>query len=52
MPIPSFVTVVQLLFAVIAVYGLQIVKAIPADPLEQSKVKVCAGQSAAFVRRN
>ncbi len=42
MPVPSFVTVVQLLFAVIIILALQAVQAVPKDPLEWSKVKVRA----------
>lgn len=39
-PVPSFVTVVQLLFAVVIILALQAVHAVPKDPLEWNKVKV------------
>ena len=39
-PIPSFVTVIQLLFAIIIVFALQLAGAVPIDPIEGTKVKV------------
>jgi hypothetical protein len=41
-PVPSFVTVVQLAFAVAIILVLQAAQVVPKDPLEWSKVKVRA----------
>lgn len=43
MPIPSFVTVVQLVFAVAIILALQAAHLVPKDPLEWAKVKVRYG---------
>ncbi len=48
-PVPSFVTVVQLLFAVGIILFLQHVHAVPPDPLEASKVKPYLVYTVAFV---
>lgn len=49
MPIPSFVTVIQLLFAVFIILLLQKASLVPPDPLEAAKVKPYCFYTVAFV---